>query len=78
MSLQHPFWKIANTAPPPGQAHHRIWSQVFSYLTPDSIEQRIGQVMAKKCALFDDLIDRVPLAGLRRLDLPTLLRAVDA
>ncbi len=59
---------------------HRIGQtrpvQVFSYLTPDSIEQRIGAILMEKRALFADIIDNVPLAELRRLDLPALLRAV--
>ena len=59
---------------------HRIGQtrpvQVFAYLTPDSIEQRIGEVLEEKRALFADIIDGVATASLRRLDLPTLLRAV--
>ena len=59
---------------------HRIGQtrpvQVFAYLTPDSIEQRIGEILGEKRALFADIIDGVPTASLRRLDLPTLLRAV--
>ena len=59
---------------------HRIGQtrpvQVFAYLTPDSIEQRIGEILREKRALFADIIDGVATASLRRLDLPTLLRAV--
>ena len=59
---------------------HRIGQtrpvQVFAYLTPDSIEQRIGETLDEKRALFADIIDGVATASLRRLDLPTLLRAV--
>jgi len=59
---------------------HRIGQtrpvQVFAYLTPDSIEQRIGEILSEKRALFADLIDGAATASLRRLDLPTLLRAV--
>ena len=59
---------------------HRIGQtrpvQVFAYLTPDSIEQRIGEILSEKRALFADIIDGVTTASLRRLDLPTLLRAV--
>ena len=59
---------------------HRIGQtrpvQVFSYLTPDSIEQRIAEIIWEKRRLFDDIIDNVGLESLRRLDLPTLLRAV--
>ena len=61
---------------------HRIGQthpvQVFAYLTPDSIEQRIGEILDKKRALFADIIDGVATDGLRRLDLPTLLHAVGA
>jgi SNF2 family DNA or RNA helicase len=61
---------------------HRIGQtrpvQVFAYLTPDSIEQRIGEILDEKRALFADIIDGVTTDGLRRLDLPTLLRAVGA
>ncbi len=59
---------------------HRIGQtrpvQVFAYLTPDSIEQRIGEILGEKRALFADIIDGVPTGSLHRLDLPTLLRAV--
>lgn len=52
--------------------------QVFAYLTPDSIEQRIGEILDEKRALFADIIDGLATDGLRRLDLPTLLHAVGA
>ena len=58
---------------------HRIGQtrpvQVFGYLTPDSIEQRIADILAEKRALFSEFIDGVATAALRRLDMPTLLRA---
>jgi SNF2 family DNA or RNA helicase len=61
---------------------HRIGQtravQVFAYLTPDSIEQRIAEILDDKRALFADIIDGVATNGLRRLDLPTLLHAVGA
>ena len=50
--------------------------QAFAYLCPGTIEQRIGEILAEKRALFADLVDDVAVAGLRHLDLPTLLRAV--
>ncbi len=60
---------------------HRIGQtrpvQVFAYLTPHSIEQRIGEILREKRALFADIIDGVATASLRRLDLPTLLRVVE-
>jgi SNF2 family DNA or RNA helicase len=52
--------------------------QVFAYLTPDSIEQRIGDILKEKRVLFADIIDGVGTDGLRRLDLPMLLHAVGA
>jgi SNF2 family DNA or RNA helicase len=61
---------------------HRIGQrrpvQVFAYLTPGTIEERIADILAEKRALFADLIDGVPAESLGRLDLPTLLRAVGA
>ncbi len=51
--------------------------QVIAYLTPDSIEQRIGQILNEKRALFADIVENVTTASLRRLDLPALLRALD-
>jgi len=33
--------------------------------------------LARSCALFADIIDGVATDSVRRLDLPTLLRAVD-
>jgi hypothetical protein len=41
-----------------------------------TIEQRIGEILTEKRALFADLVDDVAVAGLRHLDLSTLLRAV--
>jgi SNF2 family DNA or RNA helicase len=61
---------------------HRIGQRrrvhVFGYLTPDSIEQRIADILADKRALFADVIDGVATETLSRLDLPTLLAAVRA
>ena len=75
------WWNPAAEAQAEDRAH-RIGQtrpvQVFAYLTPDSIEQRIAAILAGKRVLFEDLIDGVATAGLRRLDLPTLLAAVGA
>jgi SNF2 family DNA or RNA helicase len=49
---------------------------VFAYLTPNSIEERISDILVGKRELFADIIDGVGMDGLRRLDLPTLLAAV--
>jgi SNF2 family DNA or RNA helicase len=61
---------------------HRIGQtrpvQVFAYLTPDSIEQRISEILDEKRALFADIIDGMATDGVRRWDLPTLLHAVGA
>jgi SNF2 family DNA or RNA helicase len=59
---------------------HRIGQtrrvHAFAYLTPDSIEERIAAILAEKRELFADVVDGVETEALRRLDLPTLLRAV--
>ena len=72
------WWNPAVEAQAEDRAH-RIGQtrpvQVFAYLTPDSIEERIGEIIDEKRALFADIIDGVATASLRRLDLPTLLRA---
>ena len=73
------WWNPAVEAQAEDRAH-RIGQtrpvQVFAYLTPDSIEQWIGDILLQKRALFDDILEDVATAALRRLDLPTLLRAV--
>ena len=73
------WWNPAVEAQAEDRAH-RIGQtrpvQVFSYLTPNSIEQRIGEILWEKRMLFDDIIENVAIASLRRLDLPTLLLAV--
>ena len=61
---------------------HRIGQtrpvQVFAYLCADTIESRIADILEDKRAIFADLIDDVPISGLRRLTLPDLLRSVGA
>jgi len=73
------WWNPAVEAQAEDRAH-RIGQtrpvQVFAYLTPDSIERRIGEILDEKRALFTDIIENVTTASLRRLDLPALLRAV--
>ena len=75
------WWNPASAAQAEDRAY-RIGQtrpvQVFAYLTPDSIEQRIAAILTEKRALFADLIEGVAAASLGRLDLPTLLRAVGA
>ena len=46
------------------------------YLCAGTVEERIANILEEKRALFADLVDDVAIAALRRLDLPTLLRAV--
>jgi SNF2 family DNA or RNA helicase len=73
------WWNPAVEAQAEDRAHRlgqRRPVQVFGYLTPDSIEQRIADILADKRALFSDLIDGVGTESLGRLDLPTLLAAV--
>jgi SNF2 family DNA or RNA helicase len=74
------WWNPAVEAQAEDRAH-RIGQtrpvQVFSYLTPDSIEQRIAEILWEKRQLFDDIIEDVAIASLRRLDLTTLLRVVE-
>ena len=59
---------------------HRIGQnrpvQVQAYLSADTIEERIDTILTQKRALFADVIDGVNTEALRRLDLDTLLRAV--
>jgi SNF2 family DNA or RNA helicase len=59
---------------------HRIGQtrpvRTYAYLCPDTIEQRIADILSVKRAMFEGLVDDVAVSGLRRLDLPTLLRAV--
>jgi SNF2 family DNA or RNA helicase len=73
------WWNPAVEAQAEDRAH-RIGQtrpvQIFAYLCPGTVEQRIAEILAEKQVLFADLVDDVAVSGLRRLDLPTLLRAV--
>jgi SNF2 family DNA or RNA helicase len=73
------WWNPAVEAQAEDRAH-RIGQtrpvQTFAYLCPGTIEQRIAEILAEKRVLFADLMDDVAVSALRRLDLPTLLRAV--
>ena len=73
------WWNPAVEAQAEDRAH-RIGQtrrvQTFAYLCPGTIEARIAEILAEKRVLFADLVDDVAIAALRRLDLPTLLRAV--
>ena len=74
------WWNPAVEAQAEDRAH-RIGQtrpvQVLSYLTPDSIEQRMADILGEKRQLFEDIIEGVPIASLRRLGLATLLRVVE-
>ena len=74
------WWNPAVEAQAEDRAHrigqHRP-VRAYAYLCPGTIEQRVAEVLAEKRALFADLVDDVAVSGLRRLDLPTLLRAVN-
>jgi len=73
------WWNPAVEAQAEDRAH-RIGQtravQTFGYLCAGTVEQRIGEILAEKRVLFADLVDDVAVSGLRRLGLPTLLRAV--
>lgn len=60
---------------------HRIGQQrpvnVHAYLCVGTIEERIEEILQDKRDLFADVVDGVDAAMLRRLDLPTLLGAVE-
>jgi SNF2 family DNA or RNA helicase len=73
------WWNPAVEAQAEDRAH-RIGQEravhVAAYLTQGTIEERIDEVIAEKRALFADVIDGVDAAMLRRLDLDTLLAAL--
>ena len=73
------WWNPAVEAQAEDRAH-RIGQtrpvRTFGYICPGTVEERIAGILAEKRDLSADLIDDVPVAGLRRLDLRTLLRAV--
>lgn len=58
---------------------HRIGQrrpvQVFAYLSANTIEQRIDEILVQKRKLFADVVDGVGTRILGRLDLDSLLRA---
>ena len=74
------WWNPAVEAQAEDRAHRMGQTrpvQVFSYLTPDSIEQWIGEILRDKRALFADIIEDLGTDALHRLDLPTLLLALE-
>lgn len=59
---------------------HRIGQtrpvQIHAYLSANTIEERIADILAEKRALFADMVDGVTARGLARLDIETLKRAI--
>jgi len=59
---------------------HRIGQvrpvNVYSYLCANTVEERIAAILAEKQQLFNAVVDGVSLHHIRRLDLHTLLEAV--
>jgi SNF2 family DNA or RNA helicase len=49
--------------------------QVFAYLCADTVEERIQEILQEKRILFANVVEGVPVAGLRRLDLKSLIEA---
>jgi SNF2 family DNA or RNA helicase len=70
------WWNPAIEAQAEDRAH-RIGQErpvhVFAFLTEDTIEERIQEILHEKSALFADVVDGVETTALRRLDLDTLL-----
>lgn len=60
---------------------HRIGQvrpvSVYAYLCENTVEVRIAEILREKQSLFSDIVDGVALRRLGRLDLATLLRAID-
>ena len=76
--LDH-WWTPSAGAQAEDRAHRKgqlLPVQVFSYLTPDTIETRIAEIIARKQGLFDAFVDGVDMPGLARLELSDLLEAV--
>jgi SNF2 family DNA or RNA helicase len=49
---------------------------VYAYLCVNTVEERIAAILADKRQLFADLVEGVSIRQIRRLDLPTLLKAI--
>jgi SNF2 family DNA or RNA helicase len=73
------WWNPAVEAQAEDRAH-RIGQarpvHVFAFLTDDTIEERVQEILTEKVALFADVVDGVEARALRRLDLDTLLAVV--
>jgi len=73
------WWNPAVEAQAEDRAH-RIGQQrpvhTYAYLCEGTIEERIGEILTIKRALFADIVDGVETQALRRLDLDTLLGAL--
>ncbi len=73
------WWTPAAAAQAEDRAHRMGQTkpvQVFSYLTPDTIESRIAGIIARKQALFDMFVEGIDTVDLSRLGLSGLLEAV--
>jgi SNF2 family DNA or RNA helicase len=74
------WWNPAVETQAEDRAHRigqRLPVHVHAYLSSGTIEERVAEILAGKRALFDDVVEGVTWRGLARLDLATLLRAVD-
>jgi SNF2 family DNA or RNA helicase len=50
--------------------------KVYAYVCANTVEERIAEILTEKRQLFADLVEGVSIRHIRRLDLPTLLRAL--
>lgn len=75
------WWTAAVEAQAEDRAH-RLGQmrqvQVFTYVTPHTVESRIAEIIAKKRALADLFVDGIGLEGLEGLALADLLQAAGA
>lgn len=73
------WWNPAVEAQAEDRAH-RIGQErpvhTYAYLTENTIEERIQEILSIKRALFADIVDGVEANALKRLDLDTLLGAL--
>jgi SNF2 family DNA or RNA helicase len=73
------WWNPAVETQAEDRAHRigQTWPvQIHAYLSADTIEERIADILAEKRALFADMVDGVTARGLARLDIETLKRVI--
>jgi SNF2 family DNA or RNA helicase len=73
------WWNPAVETQAEDRAHRigQTWPvQIHAYLSADTIEERIADILAEKRALFADMVDGVTARGLARLDIETLKRII--